>query len=70
MLFYLIINGLSATADEAGRESADRFSARNNRNDILCNSVSGKTEEHAVTGIRKYSEIGNGSAAKTETRIQ
>ena len=24
----------------------------------------------SVTGIRKYSEIGNGSAAKTETRIQ
>ena len=25
MLFYFIINGLSATADGAGRESADRF---------------------------------------------
>ena len=29
-----------------------------------------KRDEYVVTGIRKYSEIGNGSAAKTETRIQ
>ena len=28
------------------------------------------TFSHGVTGIRKYSEIGNGSAAKTETRMQ
>ena len=34
MLFYLILNELSATADEAGRESADRIAARNNRESV------------------------------------
>jgi hypothetical protein len=48
MLFRLIINGLSATADGFGRESPDRIAARNNRNGIQRNSVSGKTEEYAL----------------------
>jgi hypothetical protein len=34
MLFYLIIKRLSATADGFGRESADRFAARNNLSDF------------------------------------
>ena len=44
IIFYLIINGLSATADEAGREPADRISARNNMESIQCNSVSGEPD--------------------------
>ena len=42
MPFRFIIKGLSATADGLGRESADRFASRNNRNGILCKSVSGE----------------------------
>jgi hypothetical protein len=34
MLFYLIIKGLSATADGFGRELADRIAARNNRESV------------------------------------
>ena len=35
----------------------------------LCQHLDNQ-DDSPVTGIRKYSEIGNGSAAKTETRIQ
>ncbi len=56
MLFCLIIKWLSATADGPGRESADRITSRNNRNNFPCNSVSGETEEYAqrlrVAGVR------------------
>ncbi len=45
MLFCLIIKGLSVTTDGFGRESADRIATRKNRDGILCNSVSGETEE-------------------------
>jgi hypothetical protein len=34
MLFFLIIKGLSATADGFVRESADRITSRNNRNNF------------------------------------
>jgi hypothetical protein len=48
VLFYLIINGLSATADGFGRESAGRFASRNNRNNFPCNFVSARTPEYAL----------------------
>ena len=48
MLSSFIIKELSATADGSGRESADRIAARNNRESILCNSVSGETAEYAL----------------------
>ncbi len=47
MLFRLIIKGLSATADGGVRESADRFTARNNSDGIQRNSVFGRIVEYA-----------------------
>ena len=48
MFFYLIIKGLSATADGLGRESADRFTSRNYKNGIQCNSVFRETAEYVL----------------------
>jgi hypothetical protein len=40
MFFYLIIKGLSATADGLGRESTDRFTPVNHQNGFPSKSVS------------------------------
>ena len=48
MLFHFIIKGLSATTDGLGRESVDRFTARNNSDGIPCNSVFRGAGEYAL----------------------
>ena len=57
MLFYLIIKGLSATADGFGRESADRFTPVNHQ--IGFPSKSASNLGYIILGIVADNQFSN-----------